>query len=387
MFVENYPFPQDGRVRREANTLITAGYRVSVVAPKSAGQSWREDVKGVQVFRYPAPLEANGLLGYLWEYGYSLSAAFVLSWIVFFRRGFDIIHAHNPPDIFVLIAAFYKLFGKRFVFDHHDLSPEMYYARFGGKGNRLVYQVLVFFEKLSCKSADHVIATNQSYKKVAMERCGVPEAHITVVRNGPDLNRVRLVDPDPELRKKAKTIIGFVGVMGFTDGVDYLLRALQHLVYDLNRTDFYAVIIGKGDAWKSLKAMATQLDLDEYVWFTGGISDADLMRYLSTADICVDPDPFNPFNDKSTMIKMTEYMALGKPIVAFDLTEHRVTAQESAVYARPNDEMDIARHISALMDNPACRQRMGEIGVQRIKTELMWSHQAKHLLKAYERFR
>ncbi len=335
MLLENNPFPQDGRVRREAYTLIEAGHQVSVIAPKSAGQPWKEIVNGVTVYRYPKPPEAQGLIGYLWEYGYSLVATFVLSILAFFRGGFDVIHSHNPPDLFVLLALIYKPFGKRFVFDHHDLSPEMYYARFGGKGSRLLFNALVFFERLSCKVADHVISTNQSYKDMAISRSGVPHERITVVRNGPDLERVYLVDPDPKLRQTGKTILGYVGTMGFQDGLDYLLRALHSLVYDLGRTDFYCVIIGKGDAFETMKALMTELNLDDYVWFTGTISDADLLRYLSTTDICLDPDPSNPFNDRCTMIKMTEYMVLQKPIVAFDLPEHRVTAQDAAALRHP----------------------------------------------------
>lgn len=384
MLLENNPFPQDDRVRREAMALVTAGYQVSVIAPRRAGQPWRETVRGVHVCRFPAPPEANGFVGYLWEYGYALVSAFIISLLVLFREGFDVIHAHNPPDLYFLIAAFYRLFGKRFIYDHHDLSPEMYYARFDGEGNRLVYRVLVLLEELSCRFADHVIATNESYKAVEMERGRVPEERITIVRNGPDLSRLRLVQPDPDVRQKGETIIGYVGVMGYQDGVDYLLRALHRLVYDLGRTDFFGVIIGTGDAWPDLKELATQLDLDEYVWFTGRISDADLNRYLSTADICVDPDPSNPFTDRSTMIKMMEYMALAKPIVAFDLPEHRVTAQDAAIYARPNDELDFARQIAFLMDDPERRQRMGQIGRERIETGLAWSYQERHLLEAYE---
>lgn len=384
MLLENNPFPQDGRVRREARTLTAAGYRVSVIAPGSSGQPWRERVGEVEVYRFPAPPEANGLFGYLYEYGYSMAAAFLLSLFVFLRQGFDVIHAHNPPDTFAFVAAFFKLFGVRFVFDHHDLSPDMYYALFSGKGNRLVHRTLVLFEQFSCKLADHVIATNQSYRAVEMERGRVPEERITIVRNGPELDRLRTAPPDPALRARGKTILGYVGDMGHHDGVDYLLRALKRLVCDLGRTDFFCVIIGRGDAWAGLKTLAAQLELDPYVWFTGFVSDADLRRYLSTADICVDPDPLNPFTDRSTMIKMTEYMAFGKPIVAFDLTEHRVTAQDAAAYARPNDELDFARQIARLMDDPERRREMGRIGRRRVETELAWPHQERHLLAVYE---
>jgi len=383
MLLENNPFQFDNRPKREARALVRAGYRVSVISPRPPGDRLYEVVDGVRLYQFPAPRAGNGFLGYLWEYGYSMVATFVISLLVFLREGFDIIHAHNPPDTFFLIAAFYKLFGKRFVYDHHDLAPEMYYARFEGSGNRLIYRTLVLFEKLSCRLADHVIATNESYKAVEMERGGVPAERITTVRNGPDLEELQLVEPDPTLQQRANTILGYVGRMGPQDGVDYLLRALYHLVYDLDRRDVFCVIIGKGDILPELKSLAKELHIQEYVWFTDWIPDEDLIRYLSTADICVDPDPSNPFNDRCTMIKMMEYMALGKPIVAFDLPEHRVTTQDAAVYARPNDELDFARQVAALMDDPQRRQKMGHIGRERIETELAWSYQEQHLLEAY----
>jgi len=217
--------------------------RVLGVGHLSVG-SWTAisgDSQRCAVYRYAAPTPASGFLGYLWEYGYSMAASFVLSVLVFFSHGFDVVHAHNPPDMFVFIAAFYKLFGKRFVFDHHDLAPEMYQARFPGGGSRIVYDVLVLLEKITCCLADHVIATNESYKRMEMERGGVPEARITVVRNGTELQRLRRIEPDPELRRKGKTIIAYVGVMGFQDGVDYLLRALHHLLRDEGRSDFYCI--------------------------------------------------------------------------------------------------------------------------------------------------
>jgi len=383
MLLENDHYPQDSRVCCEAVTLVSAGYRVSVVCPKGSGQRWQETINGVRVYRYPAPPDGSGFLTYLWEYGYCLVASFALSILVCSRHRIDTIHAHNPPDIFVLIAVFYKLFGTRFVFDHHDLAPEMYYARFGNKGRRPVYRALVVFERLSCRVADRVIATNQSYKTVEMERDRVPDQRITIVRNGPDLARLQPVEPDSDLPQKAGTIIGYVGTMGFQDGIDYFLRAIRHLVRDLGRTDIFCVLIGKGDAWRSLQAYARELDISSYVWFTGRISDEDLLRYLSAADICVDPDPANPFNDRSTMIKMMEYMALGKPIVAFDLPEHRVTAQDAAVYARPNDELDFARNIAWLMDHPEQRRERGRKGRERVETSLAWPHQASNLLEVY----
>jgi len=383
MLIENNTYPQDTRVRYEVTTLREAGYCVSVICPRYSHQTWRENIDGVQIYRYPAPPEAINPLGYIWEYGFSLVATFILSLIVWVRPGFDIIHAANPPDTSVFIALFYKPFGKRFVFDHHDLVPDMYKVRFRDGGKKAIHKILLWLERITCRFADHIIATNESYKSVEMERWQVPAERITIVRNGPKLERMILVEPDAGLKSREKVIIGYVGIMGIQDGLDYLLRALQCMV-DMQRHDFYCVIIGKGSAVGEMKALATSLGLDDYVWFTGFIPDEDMIRYLSTADICVDPDPSNSFNDRCTMVKMMEYMALGKPIVAYDLPEHRVTAQEAALYARPNDERDFAQLIITLMDDPYRRIKMGQIGRERVKRELAWPYQARHLLDAYE---
>ncbi len=383
MLLENNPYPNDLRVSREANTLVAAGFQVTVISPGKRALPRYENVSGVHVYRFLAPPPGDGLLGYLWEYGWSMFSSFYLTLWVFWRRGFDVIHAHNPPDLFVLIAICYRIFGKKFVFDHHDLSPEMYHSRFRSGGRKIVYNILVFFEKLSCRFADQVISTNESYKKVEIERSGIPAEKITIVRNGPDLNRVKPVPPDDELRGKAAIILGYVGVMGQQDGVDYFLRALDYLVKELGRTDVFAVIIGKGDAVPSLKKLTNKLGLDDHVWFTGRVPEEELLRYLSTADICVDPDPFDPFNDRSTMIKMMEYMAVAKPIVAFDLTEHRASAEDAALYSRHNDEQDFAKNIAILIDNPQLREKMGAYGRRRMEERLAWHHQEKHLLQVY----
>ncbi|MGA7669522.1 MAG: glycosyltransferase family 4 protein [Nitrolancea sp.] len=384
MLLENQPYPQDGRVRRESFALADAGYQVTVICPRNGDQPRREAVNGVRVIRYPHPPTGNGLVGYLVEYGYSTTISFLLSLWVAIRGGFDVVHSHNPPDTMFVIGAFFKLFGKRYVFDHHDLSPDMYNARFGGKGNKLVFKALVLLERLSCIVADEVIATNESYREMEMRRDNVNPNHITIVRNGPELGRIKQVDPDPDLKAMGKTIIGYVGVMGYQDGVDYLLRAFHHLVHELNRTDFYAVLVGTGDAWHDLRKLSTKLDLDDHVQFTGTISDADLRRYLSSADICVDPDPSNPFNDRSTMIKVTEFMALSKPIVAFDLTENRFTAQQAAVFVPANDELAFAQALADLMDDPERQARMGAFGRRRIEESLAWIHWAPKLIDVYE---
>lgn len=384
MFLENLPLPHDVRVRREAFALASAGYRVTVICPAATGQPSREIINGVRVYRYHAFAAANGLLAYLWEYAYAMAATFALSIVAFLSEGFDAIHAHNPPDTFVFIALFYKLFGKRFVYDHHDLSPEMYAARFRGGGRPVVYRALVWLEKLSCRLADHVIVTNESYKKVALDRGGVPETRITIVRNGVDLSRVMApIEPDRTLRQMGKTIIGYVGLLAVQDGVDYLLRALHYLIHGLGRTDFYCVIVGVGDALEKLQALAQELGLQDYVRFTGPVFGEDLRRLLSAADICVDSSPANPYTDRSTMVKIMEYMSLGKPIVAFDLPEHRFTARGAAAYVTPNDERAFACTLAQLMDDPNRRMALGAYGRCRIQTQLAWEYSIPNLLSAY----
>ena len=384
MLLENNPYSQDIRVKREARALVNAGYAVTVICPSVAtGKRANSSSDDVTVYAFPAPPGGKGLIGYAWEYGFSLVMMFLLSLVVWARTGFDIVHAHNPPDMLVFIGAFYKIFGKRFVFDHHDLSPEMFALRYTGWKQRLLLGVLIWLEKLSCRVADRVIATNQSYKQMEMERSGISSDRITIVRNGP-AETMQPVAPDPALRQKARTILGYVGIMGPQDGIDYLLRALHHLVYTLNETDVYCVIVGKGDFTEELQELARQLKVQDHVWFTGWIPYQDLLRYISTADICLDPDPSNPFNDRCTMIKMMEYMALGKPIVAFDLPEHRVTAGEAALYAQGNDELDFARKIHTLIYDPERRQAMAETGRNRIDIELAWPYQIPKLLSAYQ---
>ena len=386
MLVENSHYPQDPRVRRESRALLAAGYQVSVICPAKPGQPLRETVKGARVYRYPQSQLLEGPVGYLLEYSYSMAATLLTSLEVFWREGFDVIHAANPPDTFVFIAAMYRLLGKRFIYDHHDLAPEMYEARFGVRSGGLVYRTLVLLERLSCRLADGVIATNQSYKAIEMQRGGVPEERITIVRNGPDLALFQDAKPDPSLKQDGKALIVFAGVMGPQDGVDYLLRALSHLVHDLRRTDFSCVLVGgTGDARSSLEALVSELGLGPHVRFTGWVSDSDWARYISSADICVDPDPSNAFSDKSTMIKMMEYMAAGRPIVAFDLPEHRFTAREAAIYVGANNELEFARAIALLMDDPARRETMGSFGRRRVEAELAWQYSMPHLLSAYEK--
>jgi glycosyltransferase involved in cell wall biosynthesis len=309
----------------------------------------------------------------------------VLSLKVSVRRRVDVVHVHNPPDTFFVIGAVHKLLGRRFVYDHHDLTPEMYDALFAGRKRRIVHRALRTFEKLSCRLADRIIATNESYKRIEVERDGVPPDRVTVVRNGPDLERFRFTPGDESARDgKAHWTILWVGDMGYHDGVDYLLRAVRFLVFDIGRRDVRCVLVGDGDAFAQMTALAHVLELTPYVDFTGLVAYDDVPRYVAAADICACPDPQNTYNDHSTMIKIMEYMALAKPIVAFDLPENRVSAGDAALYAPPNDEIAFAEAMADLIDNPRRAAEMGLCGRRRIESELAWEHSAPNLLHAYE---
>lgn len=382
MLLGNNTYPQDSRVRHEAKSLTNAGYKVKIICPKKKGQTWRAEEEQVQIYRYPPPPEAQGVAGYIVEYGYSLLVTFLLSLYVFVGKGFDVIHAHNPPDLFVLISGFYKLFGKKYIFDQHDISPELYCARFNGQINRTVYRALLFFEKLSYRLADQVIATNGSYKKIQMQRGKVPEKRITIVRNGPDLEEIKHISNCPVKSSGPYTIL-YLGDMGFHDGIEHLLQSLKHLINEIGRTDFKCILVGSGDARDSLKTLSVSLQISKYLTFTGWVPHKKVSKYLQTADLCVSPEPSNNYNSRSTVIKILEYMAGAKPVVAFDLPEHRITAGDAALYAVSNDELDFARNIAALMDDKELRTRLGRIGRERIETRLAWKYQQEYLFKVY----
>jgi glycosyltransferase involved in cell wall biosynthesis len=385
MLVENLPVPLDRRVWAEAKALRDAGYQVSIICPKGYGQEESHIcIDDISIYRYQLSATSNKYMAYIVEYGIALLMTFLLSLKVLFREGFDVIHAANPPDLFFLIGLFYRLLGRKYVFDQHDLAPEMFKIKFKDR-MKLLYKLLLLFEARSYKTSDLVITANASKKKKAMERGHCLSNKVFVVRNGPDLEQMKLVRPEPELKGEWLHLLAYVGVMSIQDGVENALYALHDLVHKRGRRDVSLVLMGDGDYAPALRRLAYKLQLDEYVNFTGWITSSDVLRYLAVADVGLVPDPQNGLNEYSTMVKTMEYMALGKPVVAFDLAETRFSAQEAALYATPNLVEDFANKIEVLLDNVELRRKMGAIGRKRIAEELSWDHSKKNLLLAYER--
>jgi glycosyltransferase involved in cell wall biosynthesis len=383
ILVENLPSPFDRRVWQEATTLRGAGYTVSIICPTGKGYEKKfEVIDDIHIWRYKLPNEAEGALGYVLEYATALFFTFVLSLKVLSRRGFDVIHACNPPDLFFLIGGFYKLFGRKFLFDHHDANPELYEAKFGRKD--FFYRLMLAVERWTFRTADVSIATNHSYRRIAIQRGGMAPERVFVVRSGPSLERLKIVPPVPALKKGRKFLVGYVGVMGRQEGIDFLLRAVAHLVHDLRRSDVQFGLVGGGTSLDEMKALAAKLGVADYVTFTGRVPDAELLQMLNTADVCVNPDVANDMNDISTMNKIMEYMALGKPIVQFDLAEGRFSAQQASLYARRNNAFDLALKITELLDDPQRRAAMGAYGRKRVENELEWRYEAPKLLAAYQ---
>jgi glycosyltransferase involved in cell wall biosynthesis len=385
IIVENLPVPFDTRVWQEATTLVAHGYDVSVICPKGRGYERPfEVIDDVHIYRHPLPREAHGPVRYIVEYGSALFWELLLATRVFVTRGFDVIHACNPPDMIFVVGGLFKLlFGTRFVFDHHDLCPELYEAKFGRRD--LLYHALLACERLTFCVADMSIATNDSYRRIAIERGGMHPDRIFVVRSGPDLKRIRPVQPNDALKRGRRYLVGYIGVMGVQEGLHYLIEAACHIVHRLHRHDIHFGLVGDGPERQELQDRCTELGLKEYFTFAGRVSDAMLLEMICTADVCINSDVVNPMNDKSTMNKIMEYMAVSKPIVQFDVTEGRFSAQDASVYARPNDPIDLAHKIVDLLDDPQRRQSMGEYGRRRVESDLAWHHQAPLLLSGYER--
>jgi glycosyltransferase involved in cell wall biosynthesis len=379
MVVENRPYASDPRVQNEARTLLERGYRVSVICPAKGREPFHMIEAGVSIYRFPDPHFRRHVL----EYSYALLAMTVLTVVALLNEGFDVIHLANPPD-FVAFFAGWKIFGKRIIYDQHDLCPELYVVKFGD--NQLTKRALLWLEKLAYRLADHVIVTNQSYKDIALERGGISESRLTIVRNGPNLQAPTSANIGPELRRKASAIIVYAGAIATQDGVEYLCRALHHLYHTVGHKDFHCVIIGSGECLQVVKDLAREVQVDERVSFIGWISDPGLYAsYLASADICVAPEPQNEYNNKSTFIKILEYMAAGKAVVAFDLAESRRSAEGAALYARPNDVQDFAKKLAILISNPSLRRSMGQCGPLRVSRQLAWRYSAPELLAAYDK--
>ncbi len=383
IIVENLPVPFDRRVWQEAMTLQQAGYQVVVICPQGKDyQQKHECMDGIHIYRHPLPVEARGAMGYVFEYTTALFWEFWLTCKVACKHGFHVIHACNPPDNIFLIGGFFKLFGKKFLFDHHDINPELYEAKFGKRD--FFYKVMCAWERWTFKTATVSIATNESYKRIAIERGGMDPDRVFVVRSGPNLERLKILPPKPQLKKGRRFLVGYVGVMGKQEGIELLLRAARCIVEEMGRKDVHFGLVGGGSELESLKTYAHELGIGDYVTFTGRVPDREMLDMLNTADVCVNPDVANEMNDKSTMNKIMEYMALGKPIVQFDLTEGRFSAQDASLYARRNDEVDLAGNIVKLLDDPRLCDKMGRFGRARVENELAWKYEAPKLLKAYE---
>ena len=385
IIVQNLPVPFDRRVWLECQALVSAGYRVAVVCPKGSGDPAYEVIDSVELYKYRPYAPGGSKVSFIVEYAYSFLAT--ARQLLKARRSgrLAVIQACNPPDIFwPLGLAFRALEGTRFVFDHHDLCPELFQSRFPG-GSKLPYRGLLALERRTHRAADHVIATNDSYREIAMTRGGKRADEVTVVRTGPDLRRLRPGPADAELRRGRRFLVAYIGVMGPQDGVDIAVRAADIVVNKLGRDDIAFTLIGSGDCFDDLVALRDELGLAGHVEFTGRAPDDDVMRILSTADAGLSPDPKNPLNDVSTMNKTMEYMVFGLPVVAFDLRETRVSAGDAAVYVQPNDEQQYAEAIVALLDDEPRRALMGKLARERVEQELAWDHQESAYLGVYKR--
>lgn len=383
--VENLPVPLDRRVWLEATTLTQAGYHVSVICP--TGRGWDkeyEEIEGVHIYRYPEPPEAHsGARAYAVEYGLALKHMFRLAKVVKREQGFDVIHGCNPPDLIWLLALRYKASGVKYLFDHHDVCPELFEAKFGRKG--FLYNVMLWWERMTFATAKVSIATNESFRQIAIRRGKMAPEDVFIVRSAPRIEKFELRDPDPAVRKGAKTVLGWVGVIGQQEGLDLLVQAVDHLVRQMGISDLHVIIVGFGPHQAEVEKDVAAHGLSDYFTFTGAQYGEDLLRILNSIDIGVSPDPKNPMNDISTMNKVMEYMTLEKPVVQFDLTEGRASAAEASLYAKANDPKDFAEKVAELIADPDRGREMGRLGRKRVYEALSWDHSVPHLLAAYDR--
>jgi glycosyltransferase involved in cell wall biosynthesis len=384
MITENAPVPSDRRVWNEARALRDAGWEVVVICCQGDGRD--EDAyelrDGIEIHRFPLTPAAGGLKGYAREYAQAMWRIRGLVRKLARERHFDVVHAGNPPDFLLLAARHLKRRGTKLVFDHHDLVPELFQSKFG-ESRGLQYRAAVLQERMAFRLADVVVSTNETYRRIAIERGRRSPADVFVVRNGPDLARFRPAEPDPALKRGRAHLIGYLGIMGPQDGIDHALRALAWLRG--RRDDWHAVFVGEGEVLEDMRALARELGIAEHVEFAGWRYDDDIRTILSTCDACIVPDPPSPLNDASTMIKIAEYMAMGKPVASYDLPESRVSAGDAALYARPGDTADLGAQLEALLSDDALRARMGELGRERVHDVLAWQHSMPRLLAAYAR--
>ncbi len=386
MLIENAPFPFDRRMKHLSQALQSAGYKVSVICPKGE-ERFRtsfELLDGVKVYRYPVLFDARGKLGYVLEYVWALFCLGALSLVVWISDGIDIIHCANPHDIMFLLARPFKLLGKKFVYDQHDLCPELYESKFGRRDR--VYRALRFFERQSYRAADLVLSTNQSSRDIARERGGITDDRAAIVRNGVDINRFCRKIPRPELKRQFRYMAVYLGVMGKQDGVERIVQAAHHIVHTFGRHDVLFVMIGNGECWDELHRLCEELEVTDVVQFLGFVySDKILLDYLSTADVCMAPDPPDRLNHLSTLTKIMEYMACQQPIVSFDLLETRRSAGEAAVYVESDDTKMFASAVLELLEDEPRRRRMGQSGLERSIHVVGLDRSRKALLEAYSR--
>jgi glycosyltransferase involved in cell wall biosynthesis len=382
--VENNAAPHDARVWPEALVAKKNGFDVTVISPENELVCGKHEIiDGIQIYRHPRPPKASGKIAFILEYLSATYWEFLLSLRIFKKKPFQIIHGANPPDHLFSLALFYKLYGVRFIFDHHDLSPELYLAKFS-RSKDIIYSTLNLFEKISCKLADAIISSNDTYKKIVIKRHGINPARVFVVRNDPKPDTFAVQENNLNEPDSKKTLL-FLGSIGPQDGIDNLLKALHCLVYDLKERDFICRIIGGGESLSMAKVLAEELKLKPFVDFKGLILGKEqIVKYLHRADICIEPAPHNEVNQHSTFIKIMEYMATGKPIVAFDLPETRYSTNNSAILINSGDIKGFAIGIKKLMDDPNLRLELGRKGRERIQKKLNWENSAFNLKQAYD---
>jgi glycosyltransferase involved in cell wall biosynthesis len=382
MVVENLPVPFDRRVWQEANTLTEQGAKVSIICPKMIGYTKSfECINGIDIYRHPLPIEGKHAIGYLAEYSTALFWEFVLSLKIFFKKRFQVIQGCNPPDLIFIVALFFKLFGVKYVFDHHDINPELYLAKYSKKG--VFYRFLLLAERLTFATANYSIATNESYKEIAIRRGKMPAEKVQVVRSGPRLDRLKLTAGNEKYKKGREFLVGYVGVIGEQEGLDLLLDSVKQIIS--KRQDVQFAIVGGGTELGKIKALTNEMGLNDYVDYYGRVDDETMIDILNTADVCVNPDRPTAMNNLSTMNKIMEYMALKKPIVQYDLKEGRYSAQQASLYAENTCTKDFADKIVWLLDHPRERIERGEYGYSRIINELSWTFESRNLVNFYKK--